>query len=560
MKDLYRSLEDQLPELLQAIATAWQVTLPDGAARLQAQQLGDAMLAPGALERVLTQRSPAALALLGDLVRAGGVLPAPRLAPAYGEIRRDGPARLIREQPWNQPANPLEELYYVGLIDRGNATVGAYTGQAIIVPTQWVERLRPLLSAPAPLGVAEIEPPAIVRTAGAAIVEDLFALLVAVRHERVPAPPAPTAGEPQRWPRLDIDARLQGEPDPTRLALVAHLAWRLGLVRAEEGVLRPGPRAREWLRISDQRRLRSAFLAWRDDRRWNELRQLRALRSDQPLNPASVRHAFLEVLAECPPERWLALDSFLAALKRRRADYLRSDADYTAWRVTDVETNELLTGAASWERVEGALARHLLTTSLRWLGLVAIGQTSSASEPTAFAITAPGAALLAGAPPDQEAAAPPLQAAISDDLVITLPLTETLHERWQLERFAQWQSQAGQASYRVTPDSLWRGYNAGVQVEQVQRFLTRISGDRLPAPALHSLLAWSGRFGRVRLSEVLLLEAQDEHTMKQITSRAELRALLGAALSPTTCLVDRSQASRLIAKLRGLGVWPKLGA
>ncbi len=559
MKDLYRCLEDQIPELLQAIAEAWRLPFADVEPRLQARHLGEAMLAPGALETLLSTLSDDARSLLDDLVRAGGVVPAQRLAPAYGTIRRDGPARLAREQPWRSPANPLEELYFAGLVDRANAAIGDYTGPVVLVPTQFVALLTPNLGAPAPLELQSVDAPATQCDEGNALAEDLFALLVTVRHNQVPAP----ARDPDQpglrpWPQVELEPRLQGEPRAARLALIAQLANKLGLLREVDGWLRPGPRAREWLRISDARRARSLFLGWRDDRRWSELGQLLSLRFGEQIDVVSARRALIEVLAECPADRWLSTESFLQAVKRRRPDLLRADADYSTWRVTDVSTGEALTGPSSWDRVEGALVRHLLFTSLRWLGVVAVD--GSAEQGDAIRITAQGAQLLAGGSGERVPEPPPGDplAHIADDLRIEIGLRNSLYERWQLERFAQWERQDTQAHYRVSADSLWRGYNAGVEVTQVVRFLKRVSGDQLPDAALRELLSWGGRFGRVSLREMLLLQTDDERTMKQITSRAELRALLGNALSPTTCLVERSKATRLLQELQALNIWPKL--
>ena len=578
MKDLYRCLQDQPPELIQAIAAAWYVTLPEAEPREVALYLGNIMQEPGALECVLSTLSPQARAALDDLVRADGVLPTQRLTPTYGEIRRFGPARLAREQPWQQPATPLEELYFKGLIDRAFATVGDYTGPAVLVPTQLLALLAPLVTVAPSLDVTPIDAPSESHREGNTLIEDLFAYLVAVRQGHVSAP-APGGSEhaPRPWPKLDLSGRLRGEAQPARLALVAELAARLGLVREVEGRLQPGPRAREWLRISDLRRWRSVYLAWRDDPRWNELAQVQTLRCEGDVNPVAMRRALLAVLAELAAELWLSLDAVLQIVKRRRPDYLRPVADSNC-HIRDAATGDPLLGAASWDRVEGALARHILTMSLHWLGVVAVGYDLDKREPYAMLVPSRGQTLLRvegeelpaeetaiPASPEPEGGIPPEEgddgaalATITDDLVITLPLHETLYERYQLERFARWESQDTLATYRVTADSVWQGYNGGVEMAQVIKFLTRISGDRVPAAAMRTLLAWGGRMGRVSLREMLLLQTDDERTMKQITSRAELRALLGTVLSPTTCLVERSKADKLLKELKALGIWPKI--
>jgi hypothetical protein len=105
MRDLYRCLDEYVPELLQAIAVAWQVALPKGESRETVSRLADSMLAPGALEGVLQNSSAEAREILAEMVREGGAVPGHRLSLQYGTLRRLGPARMVREQPWNQPTN-----------------------------------------------------------------------------------------------------------------------------------------------------------------------------------------------------------------------------------------------------------------------------------------------------------------------------------------------------------------------------------------------------------------------------------------------------------------------
>ncbi len=146
---------------------------------------------------------------------------------------------------------------------------------------------------------------------------------------------------------------------------------------------------------------------------------------------------------------------------------------------------------------------------------------------------------------------------IGDDFTVTLPLAGTLYERYQLERFAEWQSQDAQsATYRITAESIWRGQNAGIKAEQIAQFLRRISQDRVAPTVQRALQAWGGRFGRVMMRRGVVLRTADEKTMQQIASHAELRALLGESLSPTACLVDERHVEELTRRLKAMGIWP----
>ena len=134
MKDLYRSLSEYPAEMLAGVARAWHVDLPKAEPRDQATTLAEAMLAPGALEAQISSLSPAAREALATLVGEGGVLPGHRLALRYGAMRRLGPSRLAREEPWARPANAVEELYYRGFIVRTYATIGEHYGEVFAVP------------------------------------------------------------------------------------------------------------------------------------------------------------------------------------------------------------------------------------------------------------------------------------------------------------------------------------------------------------------------------------------------------------------------------------------
>jgi len=564
MKDLYRCLDDYPPPLLQAIAEAWQVALAQGTPREMSGKLAEAMLAPGALEGLLARLSAEAHEALAGMVRAGGVAPAYRLFHGYGAIRRLGPARLARERPWLQPANALEELLYKGLIYRAYGTVGDYYGEVLLIPQQLQERLAALGLGAAELKVAEVEPPARIQADGRALIEDILAILVHIRKGQVAAGAGGGGGRGASLPslaNLDLGPRLQGENHPERLALIGRLLARMHLVQPGEGLLRPTARAREWLRAADWPRWRSVFLAWREDAHWDELRHLPTLHLDDPAwqgNPVRARQALLQVLGRVRPGVWLSLEAFLAALKRQHPDYLRPDGDYAHPVLRDAQTGERLSGLASWDRVEGVLACHLLTWPLRWLGVVDIGYADEGAErPSALRLTEEGRALLAeGAEPAAGEAEPPV-ATIGEDFTITLPLADSLYERYQLERFAQWQAQDHrQAIYRLSAESIWRSQNAGVNVEQILRFLQRISRDRVPPGVTRALQEWGHRFGKVIIRKTVLLQAADPHIMQQLRADPAIRALLGEMLSPTACLVEERNVEALSKQLKALGIWP----
>ena len=500
MKDVYRCLDEYAAPFLQAIAAAWQIALPKADAHEMASTLAQAMLVSQALPELLPTLSPTAQQALAEIVSEGGLVPGHRLAARYGSIRRLGPAAIEREQPWPEPANPVEELYYRGLVYRTYGTIGDYTGEVFLVPEGLVQRVAPLLANAPHLEIARVDPPAVVYGDGHALMEDLFAFLARIRS----APPAASWGRSPTVASgpdlLGVDRRLLGECAPQRIALIRRLLLRLHLIQENRGLLCPSPRAREWLRFSDIHRTWSLYIAWVDDRRWNEFSFMSSLNlaesrlltdSDAP----RARRTLVQVLSQCPPETWVAVDSLLQAVRHLHPDYLRPGGDYESWQIRDAETGEQLAGLGCWDRIEGAVAQHILIGPLRWLGVVDVGYDEAQGEAAGLRLTGQGHRLVAARerePELDETTVPDPLATIDEDFLVHIAVTNSLYERYQLERFAEWQAQDERtAHYHITVESLWGSHNAGVKIDQVLNFLKRVSKDRVPPVVARSLQAWA---------------------------------------------------------------------
>lgn len=571
MRDLYRLLDEYPPILLEAIAEAWDISLPKGEPLDVVRALGDGMLAPGAVEKALRGLSAEAREALAELKAQGGAVPAPRLTMRFGNLRRFGPARLARERPWGRPANALEELYYRGLVFRAYGEMGDYYGDMFLIPQQLLERLPPLAVQTPEWDQPLPSAPQGVRSAGRSLVEDLFSLLVALRRAPLEWPQPDEVKNPilPVLDRLTQTARLLGPRDPWRDALLWRLMARLEIVRAEGGGLQPSLKAREWLRLTDEERARGLYIAWREDPALDELTLGPTLRCEGgalPARAAAMRRNLATILARFPAGPWFGISGFLNALRRYRPDFMRPEGD-SGWYLRDVATGRYLDGPESWEQVEGVVAPFLLTTALHWLGIVDLGYEEGASAPVAFRVTPEGHRLLAEERPEKTAVPPfrerrpaprePL-ATVDEEMTIAISQEDSLYERYQLERFAEWRAQDGRALYRITEDSIWRSQEAGIRIEQIVQFLRRITANRVPPPVLRTLEVWKGRFGRASLSRMIVLQTVDAQTMAQIRADAQAAALLGVPLGPTACQVPEERVEALIARLKALEIWPRV--
>jgi len=558
MLDLYRLLAEHPTPMLRAIAASWQVALDEGDNVSAARQLGDAMLAPGALSRRLEALSAEARETLALLAREGGRASVKSLALRSGELRRIGPAALERERPWEAPTSPLEELYYNGLVFRGFGPLPGGHGEVLLVPREVLERLPAPTPIAATLEQALAEPPAVVYDDGLALSEDILAVLCHLRRVQPSAegmghltPPAWLGGEGP------LAKRLVGPPHETRLTLLWRLLWRLKLIHAEQGRLTPALAARDWLRARDVARAGRLFRGWREDPHLVELTQVPTLVCDPdgcPHDPTVPRRNLATFLRALQPSAWYSIEGLVQALKRHQPTFLRPDGDMNAWFIRDATTEQYLRGPQSWEAVEGQFATYLFTGPLRWLGLVRLGGPTGGS-PTTLALSTLGAAVL-GKPLAPEAPRQRMPAQISPDGLITVSLVNTAYERYQLERIAQWQGQDRVARYGLTEDTVWEGYNAGISVPRMVAFLTRIGGELPPSLALR-LQAWSGRFGRATIRQATLLVLADEATAQDVLHDRQLSALISESLSPTMLVVRPGAVEELTAALKAKGIWPQ---
>jgi hypothetical protein len=318
--------------------------------------------------------------------------------------------------------------------------------------------------------------------------------------------------------------------------------------------------------------MRTLLAAWRDDKRWDELRLIPSVICEETgwrNDPVVPRQGLLAILAELPrpaanaggSSEWLSLQAFEGALREHAPDYLRPDGDFESWLIRDADTGEYLRGIESWERVEGALARHLITRSLRWLGLVELGLEGDKPIACAFRLSELGWRMLHSGGSilsEQENEPSRRVATVTEDGLVAMPLEETLYDRYQLERFAEWQSQSGEARYQITDETIWQSQNAGIKVDQIIAFLRRVTDDAIPPAVMRQLFACRARFGRAVVLRTALLQTADEETMALIMANPQVRDLLGESLSPTVCLVHERSVDELVERLKELGVWPRL--
>jgi hypothetical protein len=562
-KTLHESLVDYDMALLRALAEVRGAVLTSNRRLTAADELEAQLITPASLAIALTDLSEAETEALAALQDAGGWMEAPRFARRYGPIRRMGPGRLERERAWLSPANPAEGLWYRALIFTGFRQTAAGVVEVVYVPED-VLRSLPDLSPEEPLaaeagiglGLEPLPPPTRVsNAAGAAVVEDIFGVLVTVRNRAIRPNP-----DGSLVPK-DLQAinSLCVSPLPAadvagddRLTFVVHLPRAAGLVTVDQGhlALNPDP-ARAWLAASPAQRLWALQRAWRDDAGWNDLWHVPSLKP-QPTgwknDPILARRQVLGFLAGCRPGDWYGLADLIRTVKETDPDFQRPDGDYTAWYIHDPGGQPLM-GFEHWEAVEGALLRYIVSGPLHWLGAVDLGFGAASGKPTAFRLAGSGLALLGLAPPSEEApasspASPDL--AVGNDFTVRVAAGCSLYTRFQLARFADFLGrEAKGVRYRLSPQGLARVRGEGITPDQIIAFLIRASGDRAPAGVLDVLRNWGERSGSVRLEPGVVLRVDRPETLATLRREPTIARLLGEVLGPQAVLVPRPNVKRV---------------
>ncbi len=530
MRDLLSSLLDHDLGHLRIVAELWGLDLPPGGVRQAAPPLVQAMRDETLLSEVVESLPTPARQALDALLAAGGRLPLSDLSRRFGPLRAMGPGRRDREKPWRDPASPLEALWYRGLIDRA-------FGQGPHGPLEYAYIPRDLLALlPAPqetLGGAPGRPaadPPHTRPARTLAVDDATTLLAALRRNPAPGRSLP----PDR-----ADALQPFLLQPASLTMLITLLLEGALLQSEP--LRPLPQAvRAFLDAPRRASLEHLIQLWVRSRHWNDLQALPHLEAPNgwPNDPLAGRQAVLDLLRPIPSGTWWDLETFLQAVRDRQPAFQRPAGDFDSWYLRDRRTGLFLRGFEHWDAVEGELLRFFIAGPLHWLGLCDLGAVDPEAPPSAFRLT-PLAPLLFGEQAPQAAQEEPETAGrLSPDGLVLVPRTASRALRYQIARLGAWVGLQGERyAYRLTPGSLQRASQQGLQMAHVRAVLEQVSGAALPPPLEKALARWAEHGIEARLERLMILRVRHPQVLKDLLSRRATARYLGEQLGPTAAIV-----------------------
>jgi len=534
MPDLIHTLSEQDLGFLKMIAAAWGLELnaPDANAALP-------ILIAGMSNRLLTQEiietlPDAARQAVYALLNNDGRLSWSLFCRRYGEVRALGASRRDRERPDLNPTSPAEVLWYRGLIGRAFFNLPPEPQEYAYIPDDLLSLLEPLnLPQNTPPGEPASKNdythtiPATLR-----ILDDTCTLLAALR-----------SGLP-----MDEVEEYLTIPSP----LLTSLCQEAGLIN--ENNQPDTEKVKNFLEAEPLASLRMLVDAWKGSSTFNDLRFLPGLifEGEWQNAPLQTRTTILNMLEQLPQDEWWSLPNFVSAVYERQPDFQRPAGDYDSWFIRQAGSETYLRGFATWDDVDGALLRFIICSPLHWLGMVDLAAPKPGSAPKAFR-PSQWAGLLWQGLPVAEHTPKPVSIKINRDGHIRISRHTPRAARYQISRFCKWiELWKDIYHYHVTPASLERAAQHGLQAAHLRAYLTHLPDVIIPPSFLKALKRWE-KFGtQARLEKVILLRVDSPEVVTALKKSSAAR-YISEVLNPTTILVQPSKLEKVRTALMEMG-------
>jgi hypothetical protein len=522
MPDLSQALQGHDLGFLKIVAGAWgvELTAPDAATALPI--LSRALLERPLVQEVLETLPPEARQALQALMEHDGQLSWSYFCRRFGELRPMGPGKRDRERPDLKPISTTEILWYHALIGKAFLNLPPEPQEFAYIPEDLIEFLHPITAdVIAPLGrpASPIECAHPI-TASDRILDHSCTLLAALR--------------------MGSDLASIGSAWEMSPATLKDILYTAGMVDMNNI---PVPEAtRAFLEASRGDALLLLAQSWTESYDFNDLRHLPGLifEGEWRNDALQVRKTVMGMLSQLPEESWWSLPAFIAAVHDRHPDFQRPAGDYDSWYIRRENSETYLRGYGSWDEVDGALLRYLITGPLHWLGFLDLAASEPGQAPTAFRASKWAPALWintapAGLPVEDR----PIRAN-SDGRLILSNLTPR-SVRYQTARFCLWEAEnaagpAGEYRYQLSPASLERAQQQGLKLQHLTSLLRRSAQTPLPPDLLQALDRWEKYGNQTRLERALLLRVSSPEVLAALRKTRASR-FLGEALNATTVTI-----------------------
>lgn len=543
MPDLAHSLPSNDIGFLRIVASLWGVDLTSSNASEAAAELAEALCDAGLVEEVVSTLPKDGRAALEALHLAGGKMPWGNFKRRFGDIRDIGAGRRDREQPHLHPASAAEILWYRALMAKSFFDVEQGPQEFAYIPDELAMALdyagifegagsgegssddfmedKPVADKAAlndtPGRPASPAEKAFIIPCSDRILDDSCTLLAALRIGIAPPETSIPSHVLREFLRaagiLSVDAP---QPEPVRAFLEA-----------------PRERALERLRES-----------WQKSATFNELRQLPGLiyEGEWTNHPLETREFLFNLLEPIPEGQWWSIPAFVRDVKQKYPDFQRPAADYDSWFIKRAGDGTFLRGFGSWDEVDGALIRYLITGPLNWLGLVDLAASGENGHATAFRSTSMKQKEEKG------------KVTVGSNGRISVERLTPRTARYQIARFCLWEDEKpDEYRYRVTVNSLERARGQGLKADQLLGILRKHASAPIPPAFARALQRWEANGTEARVERMVVLKVSKPEVLKELKDSKAGR-FLGEQLGPVTVVVKPGAQDKILAALAELGL------
>lgn len=526
MLKLRQSLFQLDPALLRVIADRWDipahVTDRTGLVTILTEKMTD----PLSFQEFLTEPMRAALS---DLRSAFGMMTAASFFERHGKIRVIGIRQILREKVWEHPCSDAEDLWYTGLIYRGNDP--DTMENCVFLPEEIYQLSKELLgsessqeNAPAFLLIRPASPDEIhsIRKANDSLLDALCLQLALKRTDKSLQPLSDAFGE-EMLRFSDQLVKINGFMEDTELIRKQMISCRYAA-------------------------LYSLFRKWVESEDYDELEE-----NTHDFNLSGTIHRaravsrkiILELLASLQHGKWWSISAFISEVEQKHSEFLRAEITDQTWTIRDAFGNNL-NGRGSWYQLEGSYIRFLLAVPLFYLNITDIGYMDENKTIGGFRLTRAGKRLLMSLSnedeserlsllPNNEKGIPTVSV---DGRINCGPDVPRLF-RYQCGRYCDLEKiSEKQYLFRITPESLQNAAENGLGADAFLLLLKRFCPKGIPPTLEDTIREWKLSQTPARIYNAVILSLPNKEAADMIFENEKSSKFIVQVYNDTTMEIE----------------------
>lgn len=491
---------------------------------------------------------PEEAAAFDDLVKNGGRIPVAVFERQHGEMRQMGPGKMEREEPWFDPVSPVESLWYRGFLfrafdesDTSDLVEYYYLPDEFIAQFQDNQFIKESLVEYNDSELSAAPTPDHYDAANQDAVDDLTTILASTLHN------------PLREGESDWLIPLLLNHNTTRASLLITLAWELDLLRLTDEGAKPARKVVDLLRATRDYQLRVLCDAWSHST-WNDLCHTPDLICDGSgwdNDPLLARTALLDAIPL--DHEWYRISDLVQSIYQHNPDFQRPDGNYDSWYIRDRQSGAYLAGFSNWDAVEGRLLRFLLLGPMSWLGLVDIGKPDQVGQ-VSYRLTQAALSWLKNEAVSSSEVAVPI--VVQDDGTIDVPFNANRYHRFQVARISEATRPVPNRPFRycLTPASLKRAHDEGIDSHRILDFLKEASGRPLPASTRRGIERWAEQGTEGRIELMVVLRVRESDILEKLRASPRTQPFLSESIGDLASAVRPEEWSKLRTAAARLGL------